>query len=128
MSMHLFDDSTPYTPEEAQQLGSHLSVVPDIDNAPDQQPKLMQPADDAWYEQSLCAQVDSDIFYPERRNGYPNYETARSICNQCPVAQQCLDMAMTAEANTHYSSRHGMFGGKTPSERAALARQQSRQR
>lgn len=127
MTMQMFDDSTPYSPNTAQQLGKHLTIVPDAVDLSDRSgPRLMQPDDNRWYDESLCAQIDSDVFYPERSNGYPNYDTARTICEQCPVAKQCLESAMEAEAQTHYSSRHGMFGGKTPNERAALAREQAR--
>ena len=59
---------------------------------------------------------------------------ARAICAGCPVRQECLDAAMKEEiylCNDHpmqMQHRHGVRGGLTPSERAALAGRAVRRR
>jgi hypothetical protein len=51
-----------------------------------------------------------------------HYDLARSICNRCPVRKACLDLAMAAEG-WRVVERAGMFGGRSPKERNAIARE-----
>jgi hypothetical protein len=43
---------------------------------------------------------------------------ARALCRFCPVALQCLELAMYREAGRR---RHGVWGGLTPWQRDRLA-------
>ncbi|MDX3354720.1 WhiB family transcriptional regulator [Streptomyces sp. ME01-24h] len=49
-------------------------------------------------------------------------EQAKRVCAACPVRQQCLDYALAMEGAYAVSFRGGIWGGTTPSERAAIAR------
>ena len=45
---------------------------------------------------------------------------AKSICSECPVTDECLECAMTAEDGTR--TRYGVFGGMSGAERVLLAK------
>lgn len=67
-----------------------------------------------------CAKdgIDSDIFFMDDKDEQ-NYsaiktEIARSICNQCPVKEQCLRIALKYE-------EEGVWGGTTTQERRIMA-------
>lgn len=67
-----------------------------------------------------CAEdgVDSDIFFMDDKDE-SNYsaiktEIARSICNICPVKEQCLRVALKYE-------EEGVWGGTTTQERRIMA-------
>lgn len=66
-----------------------------------------------WREQALCAQVDPEIFHPEK-GGSPR--PAKLICRMCPVQVECLE---TALAN---NEMFGIWGGLTAHERTAFRR------
>lgn len=44
------------------------------------------------------------------------------LCKRCPVAAQCLAMALDAESQASDRERHGVFGGTTASDRARAVR------
>lgn len=67
----------------------------------------------SWREEALCAQVDPEIFFPEK--GQPTRD-AKKICDTCGVREQCLQWAMAT------NQRHGVWGGLTARERSNLAR------
>ena len=48
------------------------------------------------------------------------YDEARSICNVCPVKEECLEDAMISK------ERYGMRGGLTPIERRRIERKERR--
>lgn len=73
-------------------------------------------ADDAdeqqkdWRDKALCAQIGGDLWFPEKGDrGGPR--RARETCARCPVAEQCLELAVNNPA-----IQHGIWGGKTPTE------------
>lgn len=76
-------------------------------------------SDSAWTDEALCAQVDGDLFFPEK--GGPNGE-AKAICNgnpargiaPCPVRAACLEDALLTD------DRWGIRGGLTERERRKL--------
>lgn len=69
----------------------------------------------AWLKQAACLGEDTEVFFSD---SLPNVRIAKWYCNRCPVRQQCLNLAMTAE-DTH---RFGTFGGLTWRERQGLAK------
>lgn len=74
---------------------------------------------DPWMDDALCAQVDPEIFFPDYGQSANN---ARKVCAGCDVRERCLQFAMEREARfTTNTGRHGVWGGLTPWERAALA-------
>jgi WhiB family redox-sensing transcriptional regulator len=80
--------------------------------------------DQKWIDGALCPQVDPEVFFPNttgRKLSHAKaYDTARSICHQCPVMQQCRADVMEYERGTSVYQRFGMFGGLTPAERSDL--------
>ena len=77
-----------------------------------------------------CEEADPEDFYPETRgsNGLDRYTNARAICGTCTIRLDCLDWTLKLEGNITGAGRFGMFGGLTPDERAALARQRTGRR
>lgn len=72
-------------------------------------PALVVPG--AWVDDALCAQVDPEIFFPEKGG---STREAKQTCARCPVAAQCLDYAL---AN---GESYGLWGGTSERERRAL--------
>lgn len=68
---------------------------------------------------AACAGIDPEVWFPDQATG-GTYATARGICDTCPIRERCLDYAMDREARLGYRHRAGMWGGKTPEERAAM--------
>ena len=62
-----------------------------------------------WQDYALCAEVGPDLFLPE--DG-ASAGPAKSICAECPVIAQCLELGMKVS--------DGIFGGLTPKERRRL--------
>src|SRR5215207_9796773 len=72
------------------------------------------PADAARevWASALCAQVDPELFFPEK--GQPS-GPAKALCAACPVTALCL-------ATFGPLVDHGVVGGLTAQERAAARR------
>lgn len=71
------------------------------------------PARQEWVDYALCAQVDTDVFFPEKSG---TAAPAKAICALCPVRRQCLESALARR------ERHGVYGGKTEFERRQILR------
>jgi hypothetical protein len=69
----------------------------------------------AWTTSALCAQVDPELFYPDK--GGPALP-AQSICRRCEVLAECLEYVLATET----APRHGIWAGLTPDQRTRLAR------
>lgn len=67
-----------------------------------------------WQEQAICPQTDPDAFYPD--HPLSAARDAKRVCARCPVTQQCLAHALNTD------EPHGVWGGKTRSERRRMAR------
>jgi WhiB family redox-sensing transcriptional regulator len=67
----------------------------------------------AWMTHALCAQVDSELFFPEL--GKSNRE-AKLICRRCDVRKECLEYAVKTR------QPFGVWGGKSDRERRNLRR------
>lgn len=55
-----------------------------------------------WVDDALCAQVDPELFFPEKGG---STKEAKYICSRCTVAAECLDYALEQE------ERFGIWGG-----------------
>jgi WhiB family transcriptional regulator, redox-sensing transcriptional regulator len=64
-----------------------------------------------WVTDALCAQVDGDLFFPDKG---VNSREAKKVCASCPVTVECLDWALTT------NQTRGVFGGLSPVERRRL--------
>jgi WhiB family redox-sensing transcriptional regulator len=65
-----------------------------------------------WMDDALCREIGPELFFLED-SGVP-YE-ARKVCALCPVQDECLRFALTADVE-------GIWAGTTPSQRRALRR------
>ena len=61
-----------------------------------------------WRQLALCAEVDSEIFFPERGG---STREAKKVCAKCEVRAECLEYALA----TH--QRFGIWGGLSERER-----------
>lgn len=61
-----------------------------------------------WEERALCAQVDGELFFPDK--GESN-RPAKRICARCEVRTQCLEYALEND------ERFGVWGGLSEKER-----------
>lgn len=71
----------------------------------------------AWVGDALCAQVDPELWFPEKGG---DASPAKRICRKCPVRKQCLEEALAT------GERHGIFGGLSERERMKLKRARER--
>lgn len=74
-----------------------------------------QYAPPAWTTQARCAEVDTELFYPEKGDSY-SADMARRICMQCEVRVQCLNYALDN------SERYGIWGGTNERDRRPMLR------
>jgi WhiB family transcriptional regulator, redox-sensing transcriptional regulator len=66
----------------------------------------------AVWESALCAQVDPELFFPEKGS---NATSAKAVCTRCPVTALCL-------ATFGPLVDYGVVGGLTVRERSLLRR------
>ena len=66
---------------------------------------------------AACKGQPVAVFFPDDE-AHADYTTARHICAGCPVRHDCLGFALKLNIG------HGMFGGLTPRQRAAIRRWQ----
>jgi len=77
----------------------------------------------SWQQRAECRGVPYTVMFPENPGGQDSvYREALKFCNRCSVQAECLAFAMREESGQR--CRYGMFGGKTPKERYALADEQ----
>jgi WhiB family redox-sensing transcriptional regulator len=69
----------------------------------------------AWTEHALCRQVGSETFFVDDGE---SVAPARRICARCPVAEPCLNYALTTM--TSATDVGGVYGGTTYTQRRAL--------
>ena len=80
--------------------------------------------DEDWRNAAACWGTDPDLwFLPDRPQGRRRRRDTRArmriaraklICKECPVREECLDWAITADA------RFGIWGGLTEHERSRI--------
>lgn len=71
--------------------------------------------DEDWRERAVCAQIDPDLWFPEKGG---NTRDAKKLCLTCTVRAQCLDFAMEHE------ERYGVWGGRSERERRRMVKEQ----
>jgi len=64
-----------------------------------------------WQGRALCAQTDSEAFFPEKGG---STKEAKRVCAACDVAAQCLQYALDND------ERFGIWGGLSERERRKL--------
>lgn len=102
--MSYTDNGTAIAPRRrvmAKRVGSHSPLDLDL-------PAL---ADEPWMGEAICAQTDSEAFFPEKGG---TTKPAKQICATCPVRSQCLEYAMD------HDERFGVWGGLSERERRKL--------
>jgi WhiB family redox-sensing transcriptional regulator len=67
-----------------------------------------------WRGRALCAQVDPDIFFPDKGE---SPAAAKRVCTSCEVRAECLQDALDR------NERFGVWGGLSERERRALGGQ-----
>lgn len=70
-------------------------------------------APQGWEERALCAQVDTELFFPEKGG---SVRGAKRICSLCEVTAQCRQYAL--DENIDF----GVWGGLSARERHRLKR------
>lgn len=68
----------------------------------------------AWTEQALCAQVDPELFFPDKGG---SSRPAIAICGRCEVREQCLQLALDN------GEEYGLWGGLSPKHRRQSGRE-----
>jgi hypothetical protein len=67
-----------------------------------------------WIELALCAQIDGDLFFPEKGG---STRDAKKMCLSCEVREECLQHALENE------ERFGIWGGKSERERRRILKE-----
>ena len=64
-----------------------------------------------------CADVPVELFFSAKHS---DIRGAKTLCNNCAVQEQCLNMAIKMEDQDSTKHRFGIFGGLTGGERKRL--------
>ena len=68
-----------------------------------------------WVADALCAEIDPDLFMPEKgAKGREDTRAAIAVCRQCPVSAQCLEYALTN------GIAYGIWGAHSAQDRDRL--------
>jgi WhiB family redox-sensing transcriptional regulator len=65
----------------------------------------------AWQDYALCAETDSELFFPEKGG---STREPKAVCAQCFVREPCLAYALDNAIS------HGIWGGKSDRERRKI--------
>lgn len=74
-----------------------------------------------WRHDALCRGYDPEIWFPVGTSGpaLRQIEQAKTICQRCPVTEQCLAWALESGQDT------GIWGGTSEDERRAILRRRA---
>ncbi|MFZ0667157.1 MAG: WhiB family transcriptional regulator, partial [Acidimicrobiales bacterium] len=67
----------------------------------------------AWMDDAACRGAPSEVFFPTRGE---SSAPAKSLCAQCPVQSECLELALSVELTEDI----GVWGNPNARERRAL--------
>lgn len=81
--------------------------------------------DAPWRLSAACLEHDPQLWFPGV--GDEGAE-ARQICHTCPVKRECLEWSLAVEGSIGRTDRHGIYGGKSPRARAAIANRNAARR
>lgn len=70
-----------------------------------------------WATEAACRTANPDLFHPTVHATFADIRTAKAICQQCPVIEQCLTYAL--DQDDHF----GIWGGLDDRERRRLQQQ-----
>lgn len=77
---------------------------------------------EGWTREAACRGMDPNIFFLTTGDSYPEIAYAKSICNSCPVIDNCLEFGLKYHtSNNDYA--HGIWGGLTLRERRRLLKE-----
>lgn len=71
-----------------------------------------------WTEDAACVSSDPELWFPKKGANGNALKAARTICDSCPVRDQCLEAALANPEDYYY----GVRGGLTAKERMAIRR------
>ena len=74
---------------------------------------LLDPDEVAWQDRALCAEVDGEMFFPEKGG---STKEAKQVCGACEVRPECLEYALD------HAEPFGIWGGLSERERRRLKR------
>lgn len=83
-------------------------------------PLIPAPATKGWEASAACRRPGADPSWWSASPNTSESARARAWCAGCPVAAQCLELAMDAEGSTAAGHRYGVFGGLTGPQRRDL--------
>ena len=72
------------------------------------------PGDPEWWRRGRCAEVDGEIFYPEKG---ASTRRAKLVCRGCEVRAECLEHVLTND------EAFGVWGGMSERQRRVLKRE-----
>jgi WhiB family redox-sensing transcriptional regulator len=78
--------------------------------------EVLDTEDLSWHDLANCRGADPDLFFPERG---ASTRTAKSICRQCVVQDQCLEFAIVS------SEKFGIWGAMSERERRKIRRERA---
>jgi len=65
------------------------------------------------FEDPLCQQISTELFFPEASEGRVLVAQVKSICERCPHLQECEEWGINKE-------RYGIWGGLTENQRRKI--------
>lgn len=68
-----------------------------------------------WRDSALCAQSDPDAWFPGV-GAHDVRKAAKSICQRCPVKEECLALGLRGAGYDVKGKVHGIWGGLSPPE------------
>lgn len=73
-----------------------------------------------WRDKAACKNIDPDFFFPGRGDSDME-QSAKAVCEICPVPNECLDFALVELPDCP-----GIWGGTTQRERRGIRKSRRR--
>ena len=74
--------------------------------------------DTPWQDDASCKGKNADLFNGQASSA-EDIMAAKAICLECAVREECLEYAL------YYNKKSGIWGRKTPEERAMIRQQRT---